>query len=528
MRAGLLVNAGRKIPAWQRAALVRAIDDGLTITKVFESQEALRRRIRFRNAAYYLFALIQRPFIPMLRRVKLEDILRPETLFIQFTPETEGAWQRIPGRLHEDLADLDILIRFGMGLIRDPDELPLRYGILSYHHGDPAQFRGRPAGFYEIYTGSGIAGVVVQQLTNSLDGGRVLAGGFARVEKSSYRKTLNALYEAGIPMLTKAIRAIGRNPSTGSSQKGTVYSLPSNRQVMVLILRIIRRKLLRILYGLFAEKRWLTAHTSQAFEASGMTIDMELTAPLDVPRRYTFVADPVGHYSDTLYCEAMNRWTGRGEILAYCLESWRAVDLPRSKRHYSFPQHIEFNGDRFLFPEVAQQQAPTLFQLDQSGLRITGNHPLIGLERLRLLDSTLFFQSGYWYLFGGEASTSGNLLRLWTSRTLFGPWVEHPESPICIDPRRARMAGCIIANESGTFRLGQENSESYGRAIIINRITELTPHRYAEQPCGEITVSDGFGPHTVTVDATGFWFDYYRNRITPMAGVRRILAQVQT
>jgi hypothetical protein len=72
------------------------------------------------------------------------------------------------------------IIKFGMGLLRIPSSEQLSVPILSYHHGDPAEFRGRPAGFYEMLAGRSVMGQVVQRLSNDLDAGDIVAS--ARVE----------------------------------------------------------------------------------------------------------------------------------------------------------------------------------------------------------------------------------------------------------------------------------------------------------------------------------------------------------
>ena len=41
---------------------------------------------------------------------------------------------------------------------------------MSFHHGDPRKYRGRPSGFYEIANKEKIQGQVVQILTPKLDG----------------------------------------------------------------------------------------------------------------------------------------------------------------------------------------------------------------------------------------------------------------------------------------------------------------------------------------------------------------------
>ena len=70
---------------------------------------------------------------------------------------------------------IDAIVKFGLGLLRVPDRTVLPIPILSFHHGDPGAYRGRPAGFWELIEGASFVGQVVQILRNRLDAGRVVA-----------------------------------------------------------------------------------------------------------------------------------------------------------------------------------------------------------------------------------------------------------------------------------------------------------------------------------------------------------------
>ena len=50
-------------------------------------------------------------------------------------------------------------------------------GILSFHHGDNTKYRGSPPGFREVYNKEDQTGFVLQQLNNTLDGGKVIERG---------------------------------------------------------------------------------------------------------------------------------------------------------------------------------------------------------------------------------------------------------------------------------------------------------------------------------------------------------------
>lgn len=92
-----------------------------------------------------------------------------------------------------------------MNLLRNPNTLRAKYGVLSFHHGDPTAFRGRPAGFYELIQNANEVGAVVQELSNQLDAGKMRAFGRYQISAHSYRKTLEALYANSAFLLRQAI-----------------------------------------------------------------------------------------------------------------------------------------------------------------------------------------------------------------------------------------------------------------------------------------------------------------------------------
>src|SRR5262249_31739040 len=73
--------------------------------------------------------------------------------------------------------NLDVLLRFGSGILHGEILSASRFGILSFHHGDNRINRGGPAGFWEVYFRQDATGFVIQQLTEEVDAGNVLFRG---------------------------------------------------------------------------------------------------------------------------------------------------------------------------------------------------------------------------------------------------------------------------------------------------------------------------------------------------------------
>jgi CelD/BcsL family acetyltransferase involved in cellulose biosynthesis len=70
---------------------------------------------------------------------------------------------------------LDVVLRYGFGIIRGEVLDIATCGIWSYHHDDNEFYRGAPPGFWELYENAELTGATLQVLNDSLDGGYVLA-----------------------------------------------------------------------------------------------------------------------------------------------------------------------------------------------------------------------------------------------------------------------------------------------------------------------------------------------------------------
>ena len=108
---------------------------------------------------------------------------------IDFNSDYNGMWQSIPKEVYASILHkkVNLVIKFGMNLLKVDQKLN-SVPFLSFHHGNPSKYRGRPAGFYEILNGEKTVGIIVQELTNKLDAGKVLAFAESKIVKFSYKK----------------------------------------------------------------------------------------------------------------------------------------------------------------------------------------------------------------------------------------------------------------------------------------------------------------------------------------------------
>ena len=521
--ACLIVDSA-SISKWQHQALVDTCERGLEITTVLWCDNTTTPKRPVKHAASH--ALRLRPMSSDLTKsVPWGDLVGPSAEVIHFQSEWEGAWQRVPASVGSKVGarDVDLIVKFGMYLLRDPQDIPSRLGVLSFHHGNTPKYRGRPAGFYELMTGADSVSAMVQRLNNNLDGGDVLALGEYRVTPHSYRRVSRTLYENSTLLLSKAIRNALRGEVLRLPTTGKNYRLPSNGTGARFVSRVGRAKLSRIAYGMTREKLWQIAQTAPIDLSTTHGLHHPtITRRYPVPKGYSFVADPGVLEDGSIVCEGMDRRTGLGQLLVLDAADPRALDTSGfGPGHLSYPFVVTDNDVSYLMPEMAGIGAQHIVRVGP-GPSLGSVVPLAGLEAVRLVDPTVVKHGGRWWLFAGRsAATSADHLYLWSSDELLGPYREHPDNPIVIDPSCARPAGPIVAAGGELFRCGQDNRGSYGNGIVVRKIVSLTETTYREEPHAELRMREGFGPHTLIVRDGYAVVDWYEERFNPLAWLLR-------
>lgn len=526
---GLILGPSKRVPLWQYEALREALQGNFEVSKVFHCLDARRRSLSIRYALYYVLSAITKRSSRMTRSVDISPLLRKSVIEVDFSSGWEGNWQTIPESIHHEFADIDVVVKFGMNLLRDPEVLPCKYGVLGFHHGDSEKYRGRPAGFYEMQDRDCVIGVIVQRLSNTLDGGSVLARAYAPVTRSSYSATLDGAYQAGIPLLSEALGACDGPVGLPASKLGANRTLPENPKVVRFLVGMFGAKLVRLHYGAFVEKRWKVGRLRRPLDlTSEQVVCLTELEVLPIPSGFSFVADPAGTMKGRVFCEVMDSRSQKGRIASYSDGRWRLLEVPVGGTHLAYPQIVDYENHHYLFPEMAQAGAPSVFMLNQDGEECGEAISMKGLERERLIDGTLFSEGGMWFLFGGRPGLAGSQLDLWVSENLFYGWQRHDCSPIRLDPRGARMGGPIVRSNDRLYRLGQDGSEGYGGALEVFMITKITGECYEEERVGRIQISAARGPHTFLSDGEEIWLDFYTEVWTPFAGVRRLVSKLSS
>lgn len=229
---------------------------------------------------------------------------------------------------------------------------------------------------------------------------------------------------------------------------------------------------------------------------------------LPEPRPRSFLADPFLVERDglrVLFAEDFDYVRDRGVIDALVLDEddrivrrERALDLPG---HVSYPFPLEIDGTLYLIPETSSANEVALYRCLRFPDRWERERVLI--PALDGVDTTLFEHEGRWWAFCTRASRGSCVaLHAYHAPSPRGPWEPHALNPIVVDVASARPAGSPFVLDGALYRLGQDCSRTYGGAVVISHIEELTPATYRESFVKRVVLgpADRFrdGIHTVS------------------------------
>lgn len=268
LRVGVLLDR-MVVPRWtaETLAALRASRDASLVLCVVNAQDQTRRSLvtRLRSAARHArtlaFDLYERVDRRLVREpgdpldpVDVERLLEGvERLPVQ--PSKRGSVDR----LHEaDLReicsrDLDVIVRFGFGILRGDVLRAARYGVWSHHHGDSRRYRGLPPCFWEIRDDTQESGAILQRLGETLDGGDVLARVLVPTDHKSLHRNRRGVYLASTVLLPETLALLRRSGWDAIAAQPCfveaspvfvkVYRRPTNMDMAVFLFRQAARKL---------------------------------------------------------------------------------------------------------------------------------------------------------------------------------------------------------------------------------------------------------------------------------------------
>lgn len=436
---------------------------------------------------------------------------------------------------------LDFILRFGFNIIRGDVLASARHGVWSYHHDDPAAYRGRPAGFWEVFHGDACSGCVLQRLTDTLDGGHMLRRG-VYATRPNYAQNLDNLLTASSGFAAHVCRELmdtGEEPTADCPPPSrTIVYLPTELEMVRHLIGAAWRRL-RLLAQRCLVRQWNVGLVE--LRAEHLVAGRHLVGASAVwlpPDRGGFIADPCivrgDHDGVDLLVEYFDHRTAKGRIDA--LRVTRDGALQRStpvideEWHLSYPHVVRQGGDLWCLPEAAARRTLTAYRWDAASSRWIGQP---AMEGVRAIDPTLVRHNGRWWMIYSDRrlSDTENVCVAW-SDDIAGPWTPHPRNPVKLDVRSSRPAGEIFLVDGHLHRPAQDCSRVYGGAVVINRIVRLDEERYEEVEVGRLEPDPRSayptGLHTISMQDGYTVIDGLRREFAPWTKVRHWLAERQT
>ena len=425
-----------------------------------------------------------------------------------------------PPRELTALDECDVLLHFGSG---DPAAVigATRYGVWILSHVDEQERRRVPPLFWEMYRRSLYRTTLEVHLP---DGDRrVVYSSHGRPNRTSLHRSRNEAYWKSAGAIARALGALcdrgqsyleSRPHPEGLGEHDDEDGPPPTaavvRHVGAVGVGVVARRLRKLAF----REEWIVA----ARLVSGDSLVDDASVELDGFR--PFPAAPGEHFADPFAVEDggetyvfFERYdeAARKAGIAYARLDSAAEPVgppaPAITRdyHVSYPFVFRQRGDIFMIPESLENETVDLYRaVDFPSGWVLEQRLLSGVCAV---DATLLEESSRLWLFVNVAEPGASLndeLHVYSSASLDGPWVPHPENPVVSDVRRARPAGRIVRRGGRAIRPSQDCSRGYGTAVVFNRIDVLTTDEYRETPIARVEPSWAPGlVGTHTYDSTG-------------------------
>ena len=429
---------------------------------------------------------------------------------------------------------LDVILQLeGTPISRDLGAIA-RYGLWRFDHGP-----GDPDDWPFLSAVTGGRSTVSSILCRTLGGNghwEALREGVLLTSRWSYARTRDSsLIEAARWPALVARDVVLNGPRDGELVAAPPPQTPLRASTVPrLLARLMRNMVVDLVRGIASYEIWNVGWTRMTPE--------ELLAPLALRQVHWLPKHRVGHYiADPFFLRTKPQLAWLVEEYSYfghgCIAEieYTSPKGPLNLRpvlklpyHVSYPFILHADGRVYCLPETCQGEALVLHE--SVGGQFQPVQELIPGKRI--VDGTLVFEGGYWWLFCGLEDNNDTLnLYIFFADTLRGSWTPHPLNPVKSDVRSARPAGPLMRIGGTLYRPSQNCSASYGGSVTINRVRTLTPTAFQEESVLTIPpVADSpypLGLHTIAFADDGFVVIDGKTRVWGLYPVAALLSKIR-
>lgn len=170
------------------------------------------------------------------------------------------------------------------------------------------------------------------------------------------------------------------------------------------------------------------------------------------------------------------------------LKNWsKPVVVLKESFHLSYPWVFEEEGKIYMIPETGSDKSIRLYEAANDDLtefklvKKLLEQPKGMVCRIGYGDTSIYKKEGKYYLMTMlQHEEPVNILELYVSDVLEGPYIPHPCSPIAKDNKIGRDAGCWLELGGKLLRFSQDCVHRYGDNVNVSEITKLSPTEYEE------------------------------------------------
>jgi len=511
LRIGLLLNS-YKIPLWEYILIEKLINSNYaTVELVIKNNQKKIKKTLFqkiknhwKHAFYLIYIKLDKNLFKLKNNAfELKDIapLLKGVEEFKVEPISTKFSDRFNDKDITRIKDekLDILLRFGFGILRGEILKSSKYGIWSYHHGDNRVNRGGPSGFWEVIENIGITGSVLQILTEDLDAGKILYKSFSTSDEFSINRNKNNYYWKTLSFLPRKIeelyndgeveffKKIDKENAYPSFYSKRLYSKDnfSNIKMFTLFFKHLSKMIYKKIYIRFVLEQWILLFSIR----DGMSTSFWRFQKI-IPPKDRFYADPFVVSKNNLYyifIEELIYAKNKGHISVIEMDldgNIKKIEpIIEQNYHLSYPHIIEEKDKYFMVPETGMNNTIELYECIEFPYKWEFRMNL--MEKVKAVDSTFFFYNNKWWLFTNMSSCEGaslnDELHLFYADTLeTTDWLPHPMNPIVSDASNSRPAGNIFVHNNKIFRPAQNSTHKYGYGMKINEILILDENNYHE------------------------------------------------
>lgn len=155
----------------------------------------------------------------------------------------------------------------------------------------------------------------------------------------------------------------------------------------------------------------------------------------------------------------------------------------------SFPSLFEYDGDVYCLPEAREAEKTIFYKAAEFPAR--WEECKVIFDDFPIVDPQVFHHDNtYWMFFSPATYGRWNQLYIYYADNPLDKWHPHPLNPVKTDLRFSRNAGSIFSHQGKVFRPSMDNSEIYGKRVILNEITRLSVSDFNEQELFSIGPED--------------------------------------